>query len=77
MIQLFSADWCSACKVVKQFLSKNNISYKERDIDNDKIAYDTLVRLQLRSIPVIYLDDKNYVVGSDQKKILELVKKLK
>jgi hypothetical protein len=34
-----------------------------------------MTRLHLRSIPVIYLDDNNYVVGVDYKKILELSKK--
>jgi glutaredoxin 3 len=75
MLQVFSATWCPACKQVKQFLKQHNIPFEEKDIDTDKTAYDTLSRLQLRSIPVIYLDDDNYVVGADQKKILELAKK--
>jgi glutaredoxin len=75
MLKVFSAPWCSACKQVKQFLKKENIPFEEKDIDTDKDAYDTLIRLQLRSIPVVYLDDNNYVVGADQKKILELSKK--
>jgi glutaredoxin len=75
MLKVFSAPWCSACKQVKQFLKQQNILFEEKDIDVDKDAYDTLMRLQLRSIPVIYLDDDNYVVGTDQKKILDLSKK--
>lgn len=75
MLKVFSAPWCSACKQVKQFLKQQNIPFEEKDIDADKDAYDTLMRLQLRSIPVVYLDDNNYVVGGDQQKILELAKK--
>lgn len=75
MLKVFSAPWCAACKQVKQFLKQQNIPFEEKNIDADKDAADTLVRLQLRSIPVIYLDDNNYVVGADQKKILELAKK--
>ena len=75
MLKVFSATWCPACKQVKQFLTQNNIPFEEKDIDTDKAAYDTLSRLQLRSIPVIYLDDDNYVVGADRQKILELSKK--
>ena len=75
MLKVFSAQWCSACKQVKQFLNQNNIPFEEKDIDTDKEAYDTLMKLQLRSIPVVYLDDNNYVVGADRQKILELSKK--
>jgi len=75
MLKVFSASWCSACKQVKQFLKQQNIPFEEKDIDADKDAYDTLVKLQLRSIPVVYLDDNNYVVGFDQKKIIDLSKK--
>lgn len=75
MLKVYSATWCGACRQVKQFLKQQNIPFEEKDIDTDKDAYDTLMRLQLRSIPVVYLDDNNYVVGADQKKILELAKK--
>lgn len=75
MLQVFSAPWCAACKQVKQFMKQNNIPYEEKDIDTDAEAQATLTRLQLRSIPVIYLDDNNYVVGANQQKILELSKK--
>lgn len=75
MLKVFSAPWCSACKQVKNFMNQQGIPFEEKDIDADKDAYDTLVRLQLRSIPVVYLDDDNYVVGANQQKILELAKK--
>lgn len=75
MLKVFSAPWCAACKQVKQFLKQQNIPFEEKDIDADKDAYDTLARLELRSIPVVYLDDNNYVVGANPQKILELLKK--
>lgn len=75
MLKVLSAPWCAACKQVKQFLKQQNIPFEEKNVDTDKDAAAILARLQLRSIPVIYLDDSNYVVGADQKKILELVKK--
>lgn len=75
MLIVLSAPWCAACKQVKQFLKQNNIPFEEKNIDADKDAADMLTRLQIRSIPVIYLDDNNYVIGADQKKILELAKK--
>ena len=75
MLKVFSATWCPACKQVKQFLKQNNIPFEEKDIDADQEAYAVLKKLQLRSIPVTYLDDNNYIVGADLKKILELSKK--
>ena len=76
MLTVFSADWCSACKQVKKFLTQSNIPFTERDIDTDNDARDVLARLQLRSIPVTYLDDANFVVGANPAKILELSKKV-
>jgi glutaredoxin len=75
MIQVFSAEWCSACKQVKKFLEDSSIAFEVRDIENDKEAYDTLLKLELRSIPVTYLDDSNFVVGFNKSAILELSKK--
>lgn len=77
MIQIFSADWCGACKKAKELLTKLGVDFKERNIETDKDASDILKRLQLRSIPVIYFDDDNYVVGADLKKITELINKTK
>lgn len=74
MLQVFSVPWCPACKQVKQFLDQNNIKFKEKDINIDHDVYDILKKLRLHSIPITYLNDENYVVGVDLKKILELTK---
>lgn len=75
MLQVFSATWCSACKMVKKLLDQEGIAYVVRDIDTDKDAQDVLARLQIRSIPLTYVDDANYVIGADRAKLLELAKK--
>lgn len=75
MLQVFSASWCSACTSVKKFLTDNSILFQERDIDTDQSARDLMNRLQLRSIPVVYLDDSNFVIGFNRKAILDLAKK--
>ncbi len=75
MLQLFSADWCGACKQLKKFLTEQDISYVERNVDNDADARKIMERLQLRSIPVLYKDDANFIVGAKYKEVLELAKK--
>lgn len=75
MLKVFSAPWCPACKQVKQFMKQSNIPFEEKNIDEDQEAYNELKKLQLRSIPVVYLNDNDYVVGADLKKILALSKK--
>ncbi len=72
MLQVFSAEWCSACTMVKNFLMANKIPFEEKDIEKDKTAYQFMMKLQLRSIPIVYFNDSNYVVGFDKDKILAL-----
>lgn len=74
MLQLLSTNWCAACKSLKEFLGKNNVEFVERDIDNDPDAYKIVTTLGLRTIPVLYKDDKNYVVGFDIAKVRNLIK---
>lgn len=73
MLKLFSASWCPACKQVKNFLIQNSIKFDEIDIDKDYKSYEILKALKIKSIPVTYIDNENYVIGTDFSKILKLI----
>lgn len=61
-ITLFSKNNCMQCKMTKRFLSENNISYEEVNIDNEPNAIDWLKEKGFQSVPVI-TSDATTVVG--------------
>lgn len=75
MLQLYSASWCSTCSAVKKFLDDNKIAYVERDLDMDPTAKDELSALKIRSIPVLFADERNFVIGAAYEAINALVKR--
>ena len=50
------------CKMAKRFLSDNNISFEEINIDNDPSAVDWLREKGFQSVPIV-TSDATTVVG--------------
>ena len=61
-IKLFSKNNCMQCKMAKRFLSDNNISFEEINIDNDPSAVDWLREKGFQSVPIV-TSDATTVVG--------------
>tara|TARA_B100001250_G_scaffold160624_1_gene137992 strand:- start:8405 stop:8638 length:234 start_codon:yes stop_codon:yes gene_type:complete len=62
-IKVYSADWCSDCIAVKNFLKSQGVLFEEININNNIQATDFLERVNngKRIIPTIYIDGKTYV----------------
>ena len=56
-IVVFSGSHCAACDRVKAFLSNAGHTFTVRSIDEDDRAYDELLALGCRSIPVTVVGD--------------------
>ena len=60
-IVLYSVSWCPHCKEAKEYFTKNNIPFINRDVELDSAAMDDLTRkYQSTGVPVI-------VIGNDEK----------
>jgi len=60
-IVLYSVSWCSHCKEAKEYFTKNNIPFINRDVELDEDAMDTLTtKYKSTGVPLIVLgnDDK-------------------
>ena len=56
-VELYSADWCSSCKVVYPIVqSLENVEVEIIDVEKET---DRAVSLGIRNIPVVRLLDKN------------------
>lgn len=61
-VKIFSKNNCMQCKMVKRFLSENNVSFEEINIDEQPEAITWLKEQGFQSVPVI-TSDLTTVVG--------------
>lgn len=59
-IKIFTATWCSSCKIVKPLLTKNNIEFEELGVDDPEIAA-YAKSIGVRALPTI-IKVNNYEV---------------
>lgn len=76
-IIIYSTAWCAFCKTEKQYLDKLNIPFVEKDIEEDKEAYEELMSKSgeggYQGVPVTDIAG-SLVLGFDRRKIDELIK---
>jgi glutaredoxin-like YruB-family protein len=63
-IVLFSVSWCPHCKQAKEYFTKNNIPFTNRDVEMDEKAMDELTgNYNSKAVPVIIIGTgKNEIV---------------
>lgn len=71
-ITMFTNNTWPYCTVAKEFLSQNNIPFKERNISTDEDAMMELQRRNIRSVPTFLVGNQT-VVGFNKAKILSLL----
>ena len=61
MIVLYSTSWCPHCRAVKEYFTRENIPFINRDVELDSAAMQDLTgKYKSQAVPVI-------VIGNDQK----------
>lgn len=69
-IKIFTASWCSSCKVVKPLLTANNIDFTELSVDLKENA-DYAKSIGVRGLPTIIKVSNGEVVGKITGKLTE------
>lgn len=76
VVEIFSAEWCSGCAVVKRALTSAGISYTEKDIDKSEVMEEAS-QLGIRGIPVtrIFKDDVlvEHIVGATPQAVSRII----
>lgn len=68
---LYTAPACPFCVIVKKYLERNNVKFKEIDISKDKKAGDEMQKKSSQTnVPVIDVDGK-MVIGYNLQKLNE------
>jgi len=71
-VTLFTTSTWPHCYTAKEFLSSNNIPFKEKDINNDFLARTYLQSKGVRGVPAILVGDE-LVQGFDQNRLKQLL----
>lgn len=74
-VTLYTAPACPFCIIVKKYLERNWIKFKEVDIGKDKVKKEEMERISKQSgVPVLDVDG-TIITGYNLKKIKEALKK--
>ncbi len=74
-IKVYSQPGWIFCQKVKEFLSQKGIEYVEKNVAVDESALAELEKLGVMSTPVTVIDGQ-IIIGFDQKKLEEALKKI-
>lgn len=73
---IYSTTWCAFCKTEKQYLDRLGVAYVEKDVEEDKAAYEELMAKNggsFQGVPVTDIAGE-LVLGFDRPKIDSLVR---
>lgn len=72
-VKIYSTPWCAYCKMAKEYFTKNNVQYEDKNVESDAAAREEMVKKSGQlGVPVIDIDGK-IVVGFDQQRLGELL----
>ena len=76
-IIIYSTPFCSYCESAKQYLDKNNISYQDVNVLQDKHAQEEMIKKsKQRGVPVIIIKKngkENILVGFQKDRLKEIL----
>ena len=77
-IVLYSTSWCPHCKHAKEYFTRNNIPFINKDVEVDDSAMDELTKkYKSQGVPVVVIgDDKVILKGFDETKVEKAIKEL-
>jgi glutaredoxin len=57
MVTVFSQKFCPRCDELKDLLNRNNISYEEKDVNEDHTAYAKMLMNDVEETPAAMVGD--------------------
>jgi len=69
-VVIYTSNTCPYCELAKEYFEEKEIAYEEKNTSQPEFRKEILA-LGLRSVPVIFVDDK-YMVGFDEGSFEEL-----
>lgn len=73
MITIYTKNNCMPCKMTKNWLKNNGLSYTETNVDDDLNALNYLIENNLRTMPVVFNDSEAVAMGFQPDKLKTLL----
>ncbi|MCA9325620.1 NrdH-redoxin [Candidatus Saccharibacteria bacterium] len=68
-VTIYSADWCAFCHAAKDYLTKKNVKFEEKNVEqNMEFAKESVEKSGQMGIPVLDIDG-TIIVGFDRPRI--------
>lgn len=76
-VKVFSTSTCPYCKMEKEFLERNNISFESVSVESDPLSYTELLeKTKQTGVPVTEIsfadERKEYIIGYNEKRLAEI-----
>ena len=71
-VVVYTSNTCPYCNMAKEYLQDKNVEFEEKNIQEDNVARDELMKMGHLGVPVILVGEEE-VVGFDQNKLDELL----
>lgn len=73
-VEIYSTPACHFCHMAKEFFQASGVPFVNYDVASDtERRAEMIERSGQMGVPVIVIDDKDLIVGFDQKRIAELL----
>ena len=72
IVVVYTSNTCPYCNMAKEYLQDKNVEFEEKNIQEDNVARDELMKMGHLGVPVILVGEEE-VVGFDQNKLDELL----
>jgi glutaredoxin-like protein NrdH len=60
MVIVYTKNNCQLCRSTKNELSRKGIDYKEVNIELDSDAFDKIVKMNYKSVPIVVTNDDSW-----------------
>lgn len=73
-VEIYSTESCHFCHMAKEFFTANNISFTDYNVGIDTVKRKEMMdKSGQMGVPVIIIDDKDLVIGFNQKALTKLL----
>lgn len=73
MIKIYTKNNCMPCKMTKQWLKNNGVDFKEVNVEEDLEAFNKLVEMNLRTLPVVFKEYELIAMGFQPQNLKGLI----